>query len=169
MNLTIREAQTIDAADIVAYFNVVTNEPGINLLTSPGEFKRTVVEEQQIITDFAAACNSLFLVAEDEGKIAGVLTCRGGERRANAHCTTLGITVAQEYRGRGVGAALMQHAIDWAQGSGCVRRMDLYVFNGNQTAIRLYEKFGFVAEGCLRRAIYRDGEFQDDLVMARLF
>ena len=169
MNLTIRQAQPIDAAEIVDYFNVVTNEPDSNLLTSPGEFKLTVMEEQKIISDFAAAANSLFLIAEYEGKIAGVLTCRGGDRRANAHCTTLGITVAKAYRGCGVGAAIMQHAMDWAQGSGCIRRMDLYVFSGNQTAIHLYEKFGFVTEGCLRRAVYRDGEFQDDLLMARLF
>jgi len=62
-----------------------------------------------------------------------------------------------------------RRAITTPSGSGCIRRMDLYVFSGNQTAIHLYEKFAFVTEGCLRRAVYRDGEFQDDLLMARLF
>jgi RimJ/RimL family protein N-acetyltransferase len=169
MTLAIREAQPADADAIIAYLNVVTNEPGINLLISPGEFKRTVVEEQKLISEFAAAPNCLFLVAEEDGEIVGVLTCRGGDRQANRHVTTLGITVAKSHRGKGLGSALMQAAIDWAQQGGVVRRMELFVFSGNTGAIRLYQRLGFEVEGALRRAVYRDGEFQDDLVMSRLF
>ena len=32
----------------------------------------------------------------------------------------------------------------------------------------IYEKLGFVVEGCRRQAIYRDGEYLDDLMMALL-
>jgi RimJ/RimL family protein N-acetyltransferase len=169
MTLTLREAQPGDAAAVIAYLNVVTNEPGINLLISPGEFQHTVLEEQQIIAGFAASPNSLFLLAEDGAEIVGVLTCRGGNRQANRHVTTLGITVAKSHRGKGLGSALMQVAIDWAQQGGVVRRMELFVFAGNTGAIRLYQRLGFEVEGALRRAVYRDGEFQDDLVMSRLF
>ena len=38
----------------------------------------------------------------------------------------------------------------------------------NQPAIRLYEQCGFVTEGVLRRAVFRDEQYLDELVMALL-
>ena len=62
----------------------------------------------------------------------------------------------------------LAHAIAWAQQSGIVTRIELYVYARNQAAIHLYEQFGFEIEGRRRRAIYQDGTYVDDLIMARL-
>lgn len=53
---------------------------------------------------------------------------------------TLGVT--PEWRGRGIGRALMQQAQDWAQARGCVElRLNVWAFN--EAARRLYDELGY--------------------------
>ena len=168
MDFIVREGQPDDAEQIIAYIQRISAEPGISIVLEPGEFTLTVEQERQFIADRAAEDNSLFLVAEAMGQIVGVLGLRGGMRRAVRHETVLGITVAKEWRGRGVGDALMSRAIDWAKRSGVITRIELQVFTSNTTAIHLYQKHGFEIEGCRRKSVYREGSYHDDYVMALL-
>jgi RimJ/RimL family protein N-acetyltransferase len=166
--ITIRPARPEDAAQIIAYARRVFAEPGINLITMADEFNPTAESEARLITEMNRASNSLFLVAEDDGRIVGQLTLQGGKRRNVAHAATLGITVAKEWRGQGVGRRLMEYAIEWARRSSVLTRIELYVFVRNTNAIRLYESCGFEVEGRRRRAAHREGEYLDDLVMSLL-
>jgi putative acetyltransferase len=168
MDVIVREARSEDAEQVIALVQRITSEPGISVLTGPGEFTMTVEQEQQFFADCAAADNALYLVAEVEGQIVGLLNCRGGKRRAERHAATLGVSIAREWRNQGVGSKLMARAIEWAKSTGIVTRIELHVFTRNAAAIHLYEKYGFEVEGRLRRAAYRDGEYQDNLVMALL-
>jgi RimJ/RimL family protein N-acetyltransferase len=122
---------------------------------------------QKILADYAASESSVFLVADIQGQIIGDLTCNGGSRRATRHSAMLGMSIDREWRNKGIGSLLMTNAIEWARNAG-ISRIELYVFARNQVAIHLYEKFGFVVEGCRRRAVYRDGEYHDALIMALL-
>jgi len=73
--------------------------------------------------------------------------------------------VDREWRGRGVGWALFQAAIDWARGHG-LHKLSLEVFAHNTAAIALYRKCGFVEEGHRVRHYRRaSGELWDSLVM----
>jgi putative acetyltransferase len=49
-----------------------------------------------------------------------------------------------------------------------VTRTELTVLTDNQRAISLYREFGFEIEGTLRKYAFRNGEFVDAYVMARL-
>jgi RimJ/RimL family protein N-acetyltransferase len=77
----------------------------------------------------------------------------------------IGMFVAQEWRGRGVGSALVATAIEWAKARG-LHKLTLSVFPHNDAAIALYRRFGFTDEGLhpkhLRRA---NGELWDLLDM----
>jgi RimJ/RimL family protein N-acetyltransferase len=168
MDLIIREGQPEDAEQIIAFVQRISAEPGISIVLEPGEFEFTVDQEQQFITDRAAEDNSLFLVAEAMGQIIGTLILRGGARRAVHHEAVLGITVAKEWRGRGVGDTLMSRAIEWARQSGVITRIELQVFTSNSSAIRLYQKHGFEIEGRRRKAVFREGKYHDDYMMALL-
>ncbi len=84
------------------------------------------------------------------------------------HTAVLGITVAKEWRGQGIGRRLMKEAIEWARGTGILTRIELHVFARNAVAIALYESLGFVVEGRRRNAVIRDGESIDDCVMGLL-
>jgi RimJ/RimL family protein N-acetyltransferase len=157
-----------DAAAAIEHVQRLAEEPGANILLMPGEFDMTVQQEEAFIEDAAASDNSLFLVAEADGRLAGVLTCMGGKRQGNRHVTTLGVSVAVGYRGQGIGTALLERAVEWARSSPVVRRVELHVFARNEGARRLYERMGFQVEGCRQRAAFRDGKYLDDYMMALL-
>jgi len=167
--IQIREACPDDAAGLIAYLTALAAEPGIYLELSPGEFTLTVDQERQILTEYAEADNSLFLVADAAGTIAGNLNLRGGRRRANRHVCTLGMAVTKGWRRQGIGSLLLKKALDWAQTNPTVRRLELNVFAENEIAVHLYQKFGFNIEGTRRQALYRNGRFHDDYIMAILF
>lgn len=168
MEFIIREAKPSDAAQIIAYMNRLSEEPNSNIEISPGEFDRTVEEEAGFLAEFAASDHSIFLVAEYEGNIVGLLNCKGSNRTAIRHAVTLGMSVDQDWRGQGIGNQLMVRAIEWAKSTGTVKRIELAAFARNTAAIHLYEKFGFVHEGRRRKAGFRDGEYHDGVIMALL-
>jgi RimJ/RimL family protein N-acetyltransferase len=49
-----------------------------------------------------------------------------------------------------------------------LERIELEVYGSNKSAIRLYERAGFVVEGVKKRARKLDGEY-DDLVQMAVF
>jgi RimJ/RimL family protein N-acetyltransferase len=80
----------------------------------------------------------------------------------------IGMAVAHEWRGRGVGSALMVAAIDWARQRG-LHKLSLSVFPHNEAAIALYRKFGFREEGRRIKQYRRaSGELWDSVEMGLL-
>ena len=80
----------------------------------------------------------------------------------------LGMAVAREWRGRGVGSALMVAAIEWARRSG-LHKLTLSVWPHNAAAIALYRKYGFVEEGRRVKQYRRaNGELWDTVEMGLL-
>jgi RimJ/RimL family protein N-acetyltransferase len=77
----------------------------------------------------------------------------------------IGMMVAANWRGRGVGTALVAAAIEWARTRG-LHKLTLSVFPHNKAAIALYQKFRFVEEGRLTQQIRRaNGELWDLIEM----
>ncbi len=106
--------------------------------------------------------HSLLLAAADaDDALIGELSAFGRPDRA----ANIGMSVAKEWRGRGVGSALLASCIEWARTNG-VHKLALHVWPHNEVAIRLYGKFGFEQEGRLVRHYRRaNGELWDVLVM----
>ena len=78
------------------------------------------------------------------------------------------MAVAREWRGRGVGSALMAAAIDWARERG-LHKLSLGVWPHNTAAIALYRKFGFVEEGRkVKQYRRKSGELWDTIEMGLL-
>ncbi len=69
----------------------------------------------------------------------------------------ISIAVLEEYRGRGIGSALLKHTIDALSTIYKVSSIFLEVRVSNIPAIRLYEKFGFKKAKIIKE-YYRDGE-----------
>jgi RimJ/RimL family protein N-acetyltransferase len=80
----------------------------------------------------------------------------------------LGMAIVREWRGRGVGSALMAAAIEWAREQG-LHKLSLGVWPHNAAAIALYRKFGFVEEGRRVKQMRRQsGELWDVVDMGLL-
>jgi len=79
----------------------------------------------------------------------------------------LGIAVLPEFRGRGIGTALLREALQRARAFGFTR-IELAYRAGNARVAALYERFGFVREGVQRNAVRVDGAYEDLVCMALL-
>ena len=108
------------------------------------------------------------LVAEIEGEVVGVIGLQTSSRPRVNHKAEVGMMVRDDWKGKGVGAALMQAVIELADKWLNLTRIELTVFTDNESAIALYRKFGFEIEGTLRKYAFRDGEFVDAFAMARI-
>ena len=142
----------------------VLNLPGVRYGTLRQPFQS--VERTRKYIESASPADIL-ICAEWHGMIIGNAGLRRKFGRQH-HIATLGIGVHDRFAGQGVGAALLSTLIDTADKWHDIRRIELDVFVDNARAIRLYEKFGFVHEGTLRQNAYRDGEYVDAHIMARL-
>jgi RimJ/RimL family protein N-acetyltransferase len=80
----------------------------------------------------------------------------------------IGMLVAREWRGHGVGSALLAAAIGWAR-ENQLHKLCLSVFPHNDRGIALYRRFGFVEEGRRVRQMRRSsGELWDTIEMGLL-
>lgn len=104
-------------------------------------------------------------VLDIAGRIVGTL---GLHATHAAGVVSLGMSILEDYRGRGGGRALLIAAIEHARGVGH-HKIELEVWPGNERAIGLYDAFGFEVEG-VRRDHYRrrDGTLRSSQIMALL-
>jgi ribosomal protein S18 acetylase RimI-like enzyme len=80
----------------------------------------------------------LFLVAEEDGRLIGsVIGGFDGRRGMIYH-----LSVAEEYRQQGLGAALMDEVEHRLKAKGCLKSY-LLVVDGNEYAARFYKKRGW--------------------------
>lgn len=108
-------------------------------------------------------------VAEVDGEVAGAGTLTRRMRPRLQHTGRLGMYVAHRFWGKGVGSALMAHLLEIADNWLGLLRVQLEVFAENETAVHLYQKFGFEIEALSKMAVFGDnGRFHDEYVMARI-
>lgn len=169
MSYSIRPLQPDDAAGVIALLASVSRDSVNNITREPGEPMFTVEQEREFLATQSARpdwCG--FAAIAESGEVVGTVIIDGKRRTAMRHCGLLGISVRADYRGQGVGYALMERAIAWARASGVITRIELQVLARNATAIHLYERVGFQREGRHPRSFYRDGQYLDDLTMGLL-
>jgi ribosomal protein S18 acetylase RimI-like enzyme len=111
--------------------------------------------------------NRPHFVALHESTVIGWCDISPLRRPLHAHAGVLGMGVLAQFRGRGVGKALIIAAIEKAKAIG-LTRIELMVREDNKRAVALYERVGFVVEGLKRRSTRIEGAYFNDLVMALL-
>ena len=110
---------------------------------------------------------SSYLVAVGrDGGLQGWLELHRLTPQRLSHVAVLTLAVGHLYRRQGVAGALLEAAYPWAAAVG-VLKLQLSVRAGNGAAVALYEREGFVLEGCERNQVFDDGGFEDNLLMAK--
>lgn len=164
--LVVREARERDARESSRLMHRLLKETPF-MLRLPEEHRQFIDDEGAFITRVHEAPNWLMLLAEVDDRPVGTLLITGGGLRRVAHVSYLGMGVLQDHWGQGVGAALLDAAIAWAEANPVLRKINLQVFATNPRAIALYKSRGFAEEGLLRAEVQVDGDFIDMLQMAR--
>jgi RimJ/RimL family protein N-acetyltransferase len=94
-------------------------------------------------------------------QVVGHVDLTGGSLYSSLHRARLGVGVEREYRGQGVGSALINAALSWARRERKLNWIDLSVFAHNRQALHLYERLGFRETGRTPDA-YRVGTLRID-------
>nr|WP_318383606.1 GNAT family N-acetyltransferase [uncultured Enterobacter sp.] len=110
----------------------------------------------------------LWLVAIHEGKVRGY--CYLGPHRARyAYRFTLedSIYVDAEFQHRGVGKALLNAAIEWAQAQGYRQLVAVVGNSENVGSLGLHRAAGFRVTGTLEGVGFKHGRWLDTVIMQR--
>lgn len=124
------------------------------LADSPGAFASTYDREaafdsaeweRRAVAASTGRSAATFFARDEAGQVVGLVGVF--ENRVDpATAELVSMWVDPAGRGRGVGNALVERAIDWAREAGYAR-IELWVARGNDTAERLYLRSGFTVTG----------------------
>lgn len=160
MNIIIRPVKVSDAP----HMNEMRRQDGVRENTL-GLISETVMKSESFIKNLDE--NTHILVAELEDKVVGVVGLSVMKNPRMKHSASIGISVRQEFQGKGIGKRLMESILDLADNWLMLIRVELGVIADNEIALKLYKSFGFEMEGKKKYAIIRNGEYVDECVMAR--
>jgi ribosomal protein S18 acetylase RimI-like enzyme len=111
--------------------------------------------------------NVVFARSKDE--LIGMIVYVRNNKVKTGHITNIyGVYVVKEYRGQGVGKKLMDSVLEQIQKSGDVVKISLTVNPEQKAAVKLYQNYGFEVVGHLKKEIFVDGRFYDELIMEKL-
>lgn len=110
----------------------------------------------------------LLLGAFSEGRLLGIVGLAFELREKARHKATLfGLYVTAEQRGSGLGRQLVQHLLAEAAGYEGLRLVQLTVTAGNDAALSVYQRCGFVQFGLEPQAVCVGEDYLDKIHMWR--
>lgn len=163
-SLSVRAALPTDAAALATLHRGIYDEG--RWFVGDGAPSAEALRSRLRLLDANRSC---YLVAAGDnsgGELWGWLELHRLTPQRLAHVAVLTLAVGRPHRRRGVAGALLAAAYPWAAGVG-VLKVQLSVRAGNAAAVALYEREGFVLEGCERNQVFDDGGFEDNLLMAK--
>lgn len=157
--ILLRAVRPDDAADLLVIAAQVIEE-AISMVNDSMDTLEERTEELKKIRE-----GDLYLVAEHEGKVVGSLELHSHRAALLQHQRSLSIELHRDYRGGGLGAAMMTHAAAWARSQG-LDFITLGVLDSNPRAKSFYERLGYRVYGHLPNFVKRrDGVYVGDTQM----
>ena len=157
-----------DAIELMNYDNALSREN--TFIRMQGE-EKTIEDEQNFLTSVLESIKNkkaVVLFAVKGKKIIGVSNIELGDL-IESHVGTFGITIAKEYRGRGLGKLLMTTIEKEAlENLPDLEIIELGVFANNDLAISVYKKAGFIEEGRLPKGIKLENGYVDHIYMYKM-
>lgn len=159
--IALRPAEPRDARSFLAFWRAIVTEEryvrsedvGTPVREYRRRFRRSWTEQEAQV------------LALDGDRVVGHVYVQREGHPVTRHVATLGIAVAADHRGRGIGAALLSEAFRWAKGVG-VEKIMLSVYPHNRAAIALYRRSGFVEEGRLVGHSRKSSGYEDEILMS---
>lgn len=172
MAFIIREAKLKDAQGVLKLrLKLLKAFPNAFRTTFVEGKKKTVNEQRKLIKSLVFRDNSTMLLAEIKGSLVGMVSCLGGNHNKTQHLgTVVGLGVLPKFCGNGIGRALMEKLIHWAEKGSPIERLEVNVYSDNIKAVKLYKRLGFITEGLQKKASKReDGTYQDIVNLVLFF
>ena len=166
----IRTPTVEDIPQIIDCLKEIFTDDRFFLLTAEEiQEKLTVEQQQQRIEEFARHPDKLLVIAAQDGCVLSMTNVEAGPHHRRRHVGTIGLSIRPDWRGIGLGTAIMQALIDWAAEHRNIEKLILGVWSKNTAAIALYKKMGFVEEGRkIRDVKYANGYYDDCVLMYKM-
>ena len=165
MEIIYREACGSDASALLDHLKCVGSETD-NLSFSADTFAISEEKESRFIEKFKNSKTDVMFVACDGEKVVGNAIVERNRILRYNHRAEISITVLKEYWGCGIGSALMEMMIDFAEKTG-IEILYLEVRSDNQRAVKLYEKYGFSQIGRYENFFKIDKLYYDATLMIK--
>ena len=164
--LIIRIANENDAAGLLKLkLDYLQNTNSIPLY--PREYTNEVEQEALLIKKLAVERNSVLFVAEWNDELVGNIDLSGNQRIKLHHTGVVGMGIKEDWRGKGVGEALMKAVIDWSQHNPLIHLLWLEVYDSNLAGKSLYRKTGFKECGRIKNYFREEELFIDKITMVK--
>lgn len=165
--IILRNAVPEDAQMLLDFIRTACKETRF-LLMEADEVNLTLEQEIDFIERHNRSESNLLILAFVDGIYAGNCSMNSmkGSRR-EAHRAEVGIALYQKYTGQGLGGILLKRLLKAAKEYG-YEQAELTVVDGNERAMKLYKRLGFVECGRTPNANkYDDGTYADDIRMIK--
>lgn len=106
-------------------------------------------------------------VIEFNQHLAGIIGVIPG-RFENRRCGELGYWLGQPFWGKGLATLAVQAMTRLIFSETVLVRLFAPIYGPNKASMRVVEKSGYLLEGIAKQAIFKDGEFFDEYIYARL-
>lgn len=142
MPALLRSPRVEDAAEMIDYLKTSSGETHF-LLRAPEECIMTMEQEVSFLQNVIDSEDTVMIVCEVEGKIAGSCQISFENRIRTGHRAMIAVALLKEFWGLGIGTQMLEALIAIARDRGGILQLELEVIEGNERAIGLYEKMGF--------------------------
>ena len=163
--LILRDPTLADAQEMIDYLKIVGGETDFLLADENGIEGLTLEGEHGWIAGTLSAPNTKMFIGTIDGEIVLVCDVRAANRARIAQVGEVAISIKRAYWRLGIGTIAMQAMIDFARSTNFLRILSLEVREGNDRAISLYQRFGFVEVGRHKGKINIRGTYYDEILM----
>jgi len=166
--ISIRSAADTDALSLCRHKYVTAGETYF-MARYPEECSLDIADmEKKILQIQNSVCEFKINAFLDNEIIGDLGVTRIGNNTKYCHRAYMGISIQKQYWNMGLGSVMVEYAVKQAKENG-FEQLELGVFEDNEAAIRLYEKFGFQKYGIQPRAFkLKDGTYRDELIMVKI-
>lgn len=110
--------------------------------------------------------NALFALSNN--KPVGMIVYVFSNKIKTKHIANIfGVYTQEKYRNQGIGKKLIESALLEIRRNRSIMKIDLTVNPKQKSAVKLYKKYGFKVVGVLKKDLFVNGQFYDELVMEK--
>lgn len=126
--------------------------------------KKDAREWIDLVSEFSPVTN--FAITFDDQCVGGIgLALNQDVHRKSGE---IGYWLGKKFWGLGIMSRLLRPATDYFFSAHDIVRIYAFVFDWNPASAKVLEKAGYECEGKLKKSVFKDGKFCDQLIFARI-
>lgn len=164
------EIRHIQMSDLKGYWECINNsQTRKGFLSTP----KSLAEAKKKLREYIhnrrkIPIESEFFAIVYQNQFAGFISLKDLNKKYLLHKCTIGYCIHPKFRGKGIATAAVKIITKYGFKKYKLKRIEGYCRTFNKASARVLEKVGYKLEGILRKNKFKDGEYLDDMVWAKV-